>query len=426
MRKHLYLLLLALSAAHVAICQSPYYPPNNGNWATMDPQELGWCEERIDSLYHFLEETNTKSFMVLKNGKIVLEKYFGTFTQDSLWYWASAGKTLTALLTGIAQQENFLAIQQPVSDFLGTGWTSCSPEEEATITIWHQLTMTSGLDDNVTNDDCTDPECLLCLAEPGTRWAYHNAPYTLLDDVISEAATTSFSQYFNSRIRNPIGMDGFWFANGYNNVYLSRTRSAARYGWCILNKTAWNGDTLLHDQEYFQAMTTSSQDINPAYGYLWWLNGSNSYMLPELQFSFNGSAVPDAPADMIAALGKNGQIINVVPSDSLVVVRFGNLPTEGIFVPNAYNNDIWIHLNNLVCTSTEVSLLPYTHQNYSIRHGEGLAIKGFSTQCDFQVFTLSGTLVPSDYSGGKLTWDGAPGWYCIKSDRVVLRVLVTP
>ena len=85
--------------------QSLYFPPINGNeWQTLSPASLGWCEERIDSLYDVLEENNTKAFIVLKDGKIILEKYFGTFQQDSVWYWASAGKSLTACLVGIAQQ----------------------------------------------------------------------------------------------------------------------------------------------------------------------------------------------------------------------------------------------------------------------------------------------------------------------------------
>jgi sulfur carrier protein ThiS len=57
---------------------------------TISPATLNWCADKIDTLYDFLEQKNTKGFVVLKDGKIVLEKYFGTFNEDSLWYWASA------------------------------------------------------------------------------------------------------------------------------------------------------------------------------------------------------------------------------------------------------------------------------------------------------------------------------------------------
>ena len=97
----LILLLLPFS-----LSAQSYFPPTSGNqWDTLSPQSLGWCAERIDSLYAFLAEKNTKSFIVLKGGKIVLERYFGTYTQDSIWYWASAGKKPTAILVCIAPSE---------------------------------------------------------------------------------------------------------------------------------------------------------------------------------------------------------------------------------------------------------------------------------------------------------------------------------
>jgi CubicO group peptidase (beta-lactamase class C family) len=52
-------------------------------------------------------------------GKLFLEKYFGSFTKDSIWYWASAGKTITSFLVGKAQEENFLSIDDPSSKFQG-------------------------------------------------------------------------------------------------------------------------------------------------------------------------------------------------------------------------------------------------------------------------------------------------------------------
>ena len=182
--------------------QSFYFPPAFGVWETTDPEALGWCEDELTDLQTFLDERDTKSFIILKEGRIVLEWYYDEFTQDSIWYWASAGKSLTATLVGIAQEEGFLSIDDPTSDYLGTGWTQLSPEQEEQITIRHQLTMTTGLNDIGVNVDCTDPECLTYLAEPGTRWAYHNAPYTLLGSVIEAASGQTLNQFFNTRVGN--------------------------------------------------------------------------------------------------------------------------------------------------------------------------------------------------------------------------------
>ncbi len=136
------LLFLGLTCAAQ---EDPYFPPVIGNdWQTVDPSSLGWCTDQLPALIDFLDESNTKAFIVLKDGRIAIEHYFGTFTQDSSWYWASAGKSLTAFLVGLAQEDGFLDIEAPTSEYLGTGWTSLTPQQEAAITVRHQLTMTTG------------------------------------------------------------------------------------------------------------------------------------------------------------------------------------------------------------------------------------------------------------------------------------------
>ncbi len=356
--KKLYLpliFIIMLASVNNLFAQNIYFPPLTGNtWETVSPESLGWCTENIDTLYSFLEQKQSKAFIVLKDGKIVIEHYFGSFTQDSIWYWASAGKTLTAFLVGIAQEEGYFSIQDSTSEYLGTGWTSCPPEKEKLITIRNQLTMTSGLNDAVSDPYCTDPSCLVYLADAGTRWAYHNAPYTLLDKVVENSTGQNYNVYFNSKIRSRIGMNGLWLPSGYNNVYFSSARSMARYGILIENHGVWDADTLLHDSSYFNAMVNTSQDLNKSYGYLWWLAGKESYMIPQTQIVFPGTWAPDAPSDMIAALGKNGQILNVVPSLGLVLVRMGDPPDTSLYISTYFNNQIWQLLNNIICNQTAI------------------------------------------------------------------------
>ena len=88
---------------------SMYFPPISGNtWETKSMSELGWNESEVQPLLTFLEEKHTKGFIILVNGRIVMENYFNGHTATSPWYWASAGKTLTTATIGIAQQEGFL------------------------------------------------------------------------------------------------------------------------------------------------------------------------------------------------------------------------------------------------------------------------------------------------------------------------------
>lgn len=339
------LVLFVFLLCNSLFSQTPYFPPAVGDtWATISPDELHWQQSNIDSLYAYLGSENTKAFILLKDGKIVLEKYFGTFTKDSVWYWASAGKTLTGFAIGLAQQEGKLSITDSTNTYLGAGWTSLPPDKERAITIRHQLTMTTGLDDMAGDPDCTSPGCLVYKADAGTRWAYHTAPYTLLDSVILKATGQTVNTFLYQRLHSITGFSGLFVKSGYNNVYVSNARQMARFGLLLLNKGNWDGHVILQDTAYFRQMTHPSQNLNKSYGYLTWLNGQASYMIPQTQIVFPGFLSPAAPADMFAAMGKNGQFINIVPSQNLVWIRLGDAP-DNTLVPFLLNDKIWQRLN---------------------------------------------------------------------------------
>lgn len=323
-----------------------YYPPTDGSeeWETLEPLSIGFCQEKIDSLYSFLESTNTRGFILLKEGRIILEEYFNGHTQDSFWYWASAGKSLTAYMMGIAQSEGLLDIEQPSSDFLGLGWTVEPPEKEILINLRHHLSMSTGIADN---DDlsCLQPECLEYYVDAGERWSYMSQGSRLLNDVLEEAYGSTLNALTSDIIGGPIGMGGFWL----DYVRYSKTRDMARFGLLALSDGVWDGDSLISDQGYLQAMTSSSQDLNLSYGYLWWLNGQESHMLPGLEFVLPFELISTAPADMYAALGKNDQKIYVIPSMDMVVVRTGDPGQEIQLGPSGYDTDLWAYISDLAC-----------------------------------------------------------------------------
>lgn len=333
-----------------------YFPPNTGNsWETTDPSELGFCQENIDSLYAYLLEKNSRSFMLLKDGRIVLEQYAPGVGQGDLWYWASCGKSLTAYLVGAAQDQDLMDIQLPTSTYLGEGWTVAPPEKEIEITPFHQLSMTTGLADN---DDlnCLDPECLEYFVDVGERWSYFSQGSRLLNDVLEEVTDQGLNALTDDLIGDAIGMDGFWLAY----VMWSTARDMARFGLLALNEGIWDGDTLLHDLDYLQAMTSPSQALNPAYGLLWWLNGQDSYLLPGLDLSIPGQLIPSAPEDMFCALGLNDQKIYVVPSQGLVVVRQGDAAGDVFPGPSGFDTELWELISALECepTSTIDRVIP--------------------------------------------------------------------
>ncbi|MEM9679121.1 MAG: serine hydrolase [Bacteroidota bacterium] len=325
-----------------------YFPPIGSDiWETTSATDLGWNTNELQQLLDFLETTNTESFMMLYNGRIVNETYFGTTTVSSNNPWFSTGKTLTAFMTGIAQEEGYLSLENPSSDYLGQGWSYLTSEQEQNIKVVHHITMTSGLD---YTDDlfCTDFDCLIYLNNPGTFWYYHNAPYTLTQSIISGAIDSDFDSYFNSKLRDRIGMQGAWINSGYNRFYFSTARSMARFGLLCLNNGTWDDEIILGDMQFFNEMTTTSQSMNPAYGYLWWLNGRSSYRIPGSTQLFQGELIHNAPDDLIAGLGANDQKLYIVPSRKLVIIRMGNDAGEGQLGPSGYDNSLWEKISALI------------------------------------------------------------------------------
>lgn len=327
------------------VAETMYFPPSNSDtWETKTLSSLNWHQDKVQDLLSYLELKHSKSFMILQNGKIVMEYYFNGHTSTTPWYWASAGKTLTSTVTGIAEQEGFLNINNKVSQYLGTGWTSAPLAKENLITCKHLLTMTSGLDDSLGDD--VSPANLQYKADAGTRWAYHNV-YVKLQDVVAAATGLSWSQYFNVKLRDKIGMSGSWVQSGDLSVYWSTTRSMARFGLLALNNGNWNGNQIIN-QNYFQSAVTTSQNINLAYGYLWWLNGKTSYHLPQTQLQFNGKLIPGAPDEMYCALGKNDQKIYVVPSKKIVIIRMGEAADNVNLALSDFDDVLWQKINAVI------------------------------------------------------------------------------
>lgn len=417
----LLLFILPFFGAHA----QSYFPPKIGTWETTSPASLGWCTNQIDSLYQFLENNNTKGFLVLHDGKIVLEKYFGTFTVDSNWYWASAAKSLTSVLVGKVQEQGLLSIQDTSSKYLGNGWTSATLQQEQAIKVFHQLTMTTGLNDNVPDNHCTSPVCLQYEAPAGTKWAYHNAPYTLLDSVLIKATGSTLNQLTTALVKNKTGMTGIWLKQGYNNAYYSNVRSFARFGLLAQHGFIWDNDSILVDQTYANAMTNTSNPYNLSYGYLWWLNGKPSYMLPTVDFVIPGSVAPEAPADMFAGIGKNGQVVSISRSQNLVVVRMGDPPGTDVEVPTEFTNQIWKQFNKVLCASntatTEVSQSVSLHVYPNPTH-DRLTISGIEQPESVTILDMQGKATQASLEQTSIDLTPfAPGVYVlvVKANGVV-------
>ena len=172
---------------------------------------------------------------------------------------------------------------------------------------------------------------------PGTRWAYDTATFHLLYHVIARAAGEPFEVFAQRNLLDPLGMaDTGWVTNvgqgaggPVTNYYSARcsARDLARFGLFAQRGGRWEGKQIVSGT-YLRAATSPSHELNPAYGYLWWNNakpgrgaGVGAGGAEASGYRFDGS-----PRDTFAAMGAGGQVVMVVPSLDLVVVRQGQNP----------------------------------------------------------------------------------------------------
>ncbi len=316
----LFCMLLFLTGTGSAFAQPPrelYFPSSDSTWESVTPDSLGWDPAGVEDVCRFVESTNGKSFLVLQDGRIVVERYWTPAGVRHAQYVMSSGKSITAFLVGIAQEQKKLQLDQPVSDFLGAGWSRTTPARERAIQIRHLLQMTSGLNSR-----------LEYQGPPGVIWRYNTEAYQQLHPLLEQAVGTPMQEFSKRVLFEPMGMKNSEFRF---HSFVMNARDMGRFGMLIQGQGQWNERPIMNDRQFFDEMLNSSQSLNPAYGYLWWLNGRESFRSVGVQRGIlPGALVPNAPQDMVSANGRGGQRIFVVPSLGLVVVRLGENPALGV------------------------------------------------------------------------------------------------
>ena len=346
-------LLLAAALAPLGVAAQSNYVPGD-SWETVSPGALGWDEGALSDLIQWLGDEDSRAFLVLKDGRIAVEAYFHGHARDDEWVWYSAGKSLTSVLVEMARADGLISLDEPVSTYLGR-WTGMSREREDSILVRHNLTMTSGIDESVAFG-CTLRICMPYRAPAGTRWVYHNAPYNVLRPLLETVTGSDLGAFTNERLAG-IGFSGRWDGVGDNNFFHSTPRTAARFGLLVSRFGRW-GDEVVLDSASVQEMLAPSQDLNPSYGRLWWLNGQDTHILPGDTVQTAGSIAPHAPRDVVTAAGSQGQFISIAGSLNLVVVRMGRGDAD--LVPTHFLDELWMRLLAVTGTGTAVREWPST------------------------------------------------------------------
>jgi CubicO group peptidase (beta-lactamase class C family) len=303
---------------------------------------------------------NSKALLIWRNGKLE-ESVYGPGTDAATPLNAkSMAKPLGAIAVGRAIELGFIkSLDQSAADFIGE-WRGTP---KAAITIRELLSMTSGLAEQ---GPVQDPASFMTRAylsprhqdvlindypltsPPGTRYQYANASAELIAVIIERATKRRYAAFVSEAVLKPLGAAG-------GEVWVDRPGGLAHAGCCILlpaqtwmrlglllmDDGVWRGRRLL-PQGYVEAMKTPSAQ-NPRYGLAIWLQGE---YIPRRGFGRPGQMLgavlhsePYLAQDLFLFDGNTNQVLYMIPSQNLAILRMGDAPPkspewDNSFLPN--------------------------------------------------------------------------------------------
>jgi CubicO group peptidase (beta-lactamase class C family) len=316
--------------------------------STMEPSDV----KLKAALDHAFEEPavppyrKTNAVVVVLDGKIIAERYAPGVGVDTPLLGFSLTKSVVNAMIGILVQQGRLRPSQtaPIAQ-----WQGANPRH--VITIEQLMRMTTGLaDDDQTsnqmfylhNDMAAFAANAKIVAAPGTRWAYSSRSTQLLARIIRDTVggPEQTLEFAWRELFNPVGMrnvtlefDGTGTLQGASNMFAS-ARDWARFGLLYLNDGTIGSRRLLPDGWIkFSAKATLDTD----YGAGFWTARSERERAEGPFNSAISSFSSAIPHNAFYALGNLGQIIVVLPSQRLVIVRLGDsVDVDGEMRNHAY------------------------------------------------------------------------------------------
>lgn len=262
---------------------------------------------QFDSVFFDVAKTacnELHALMIVKDGKVIYEKWDPSYGPDHLHVMWSASKTFTATGVGFAVQDGLLDVTDKVVDFFTEEEL---PAEQSDwlrkMTVYDLLIMSSGF-----KDDCVGKaesgknfnwakETLASeiIFEPGTRFAYNSMNTYLLSVIVSRVTGMRLDDYLNEKLFKPLGITEYrWKVSPQNysaggwGLYF-RTEDFAKMGQFMLQKGEWKGKRILNEEWFDDAMSAQimqyagqghtpeeiaamdQNDWNQGYGYQMWL-----------------------------------------------------------------------------------------------------------------------------------------------------------
>jgi CubicO group peptidase (beta-lactamase class C family) len=278
--------------------------------------------------------------LVLKGGKIELEKYAQGNTENDLWTSMSVVKSYTSVLLGCAIKDGAMAaadLDRPINsyftDLKGTAYDG--------VTVRHMLTMTSGVRYNENYSDLTcdvNEHYLKPIAErrpnyirshmatlprdfaPGTQFHYSTGDVFIIGELLVKVTGKSMAEYFSEKIWSRLGAerDGFFLLDSDDGMEVAGScasftmRDYGRFGLFILSGGVAGGVQVLPEtwiHESTQPLAPNFKDdsgVASGYGYYWWINRDGTFQ----------------------AVGFQGQMLYINLKEDIVVVMLSALPRD--------------------------------------------------------------------------------------------------
>lgn len=275
----------------------------------------------------------TQAVVVMKDGRIVAERYAEDATPQTPMSGLSMTKSLTAALVGVLAQDGKLDVKAPGQI---AAWAGADDPRRA-ITVENLLRMESGLDFDETNSGFDANTHMLYLeddmaahalgakpvARPGERWFYSSSGIVVSDSVLREriGGPAELVRFAHEKLFAPAGMTSMFLGFDARGTFVGGTYSAAtardwaRFGELMRKDGVADGRRVLPEGwSDFVAAPTKAAAIG--YGAGFWTNRGDGFgARARVSFGF--------PADSYFASGSMGQRIVVAPSQGLVIVRLG-------------------------------------------------------------------------------------------------------
>lgn len=270
---------------------------------------------------------DTRALLVVKNGNIIGEAYQSPFTEETAFLGWSMGKSLTAIIMANLEMNGYVDWDE---DNLFDEWKNDARND---IQLKHLMTMTSGLKFDESYQAGTDATNMLfedisaatrpiaqTLAHtPGTHWAYSSGTTNLLMHLIGNrlGGAPATYQYLYKNIYQPLGIQGMVFEPDPNGIPIGSSyifgsaRDWARIGQLMLNEGTINDRIIVSENWVELAQVQGSADNYNSYGHQFWLNSGKKTRWPSL------------PKDSYAAMGNRKQMVMIIPSENLTIVRLG-------------------------------------------------------------------------------------------------------